>query len=152
MFLGYPGGVKHPPPPNRNFREEILRENLGRLGALAVVGSAINLAVLLATPADGWVTPTSVTRIAWMGAAFVCVLATTALKRTRELPPVATWVVTGGAALSLLFSAMLTTLVSPSTGFSYVLVINLLLTGMFLTFPPGQLLLLTRQFDSRFLI
>lgn len=120
------------------LRKVLLVENARRLRTIGVIGSLVNVFIIVHTGVDGLVSPVNLIRIAWIIAALVyAVLASLGIQGPEPQP----WlrpIFLGAATLSLVFSALVTAATSSSAGYTFVLIVNILLTATVLTMHPQE--------------
>jgi len=120
-----------------NFKNEMLIENIGRLKIIAVVGSLVNLTIILLSLGNQGMakllTSEIIFRLLWImvAVAYFMLVGKPQIEEIKIKHKVLFW---GAATLSLIFSGIITAVYSAGRGYIYLYIINVLLTGSFLYF------------------
>lgn len=124
---------------NRGFIQHLLYENIKRLKIIGIVGFCINTIIIsTSTLRDGigyLGTLDCLYRMLWMIATLIYIVGVGPSKDENALGLRQKVFFYGAATLSLIFSALLTATTATAQGFTYLYIINVLLTASFLILP-----------------
>ena len=128
------------------FSKRILIENIKRLRAIAVFGGFINLIIMGTVFAysgpPSLLQPDMVIRGLWTLLCIVYIVLVGKPQKMEDVHRKHYLIFTGMAALSLLFSSLLSTYIFQVHGYSLVHVVNLLLTGSFIFLSVAELIII----------
>ncbi len=126
------------------FADWAMLENIRRLKLFGWVGSGINIFIIFAGMnaygAEEVSTLESRLRLMWIAASFIYIFAVGRPRHPEEIKPWRAGLFFFAAALSLLFSMLITVTYSADKGYTFLFIINVLLTCTFLYFTFVQVL------------
>jgi diguanylate cyclase (GGDEF)-like protein len=128
------------------FRKWILIENIRRLKSIAVFGVLINLIIMGTVLAKSGLScllqPDMIIRGLWILLAIVYLVSVGNPREIEDIDRKHYPIFVGAAALSLLFSSLLSTYISMVHGYSLVHVINLMLIGCFIFLSVAEFIVI----------
>ena len=142
-------GKKQPPltlSENKNFKNELLIENIRNLKIIGVLGSSLNVIIIVAMYRmlgfdclELWDIRL---RLLWILASILYIVLVGRPNSPERLKPYQRYVFYFAAGLSLFFSSAITGLTSLTTGYTFLFIINCMLTAAFLYLSFIEVLLL----------
>jgi len=144
------------------YRNWAMFENIRRLKLFAWVGSSINIAIILLGAnvygAGDFATLESIFRFLWVIASLTFILCVGKVKNPDAVKEPSRWLFFVAASLSLVFSMLITVTYDSDQGYTFLFIINILLTStlLYLTFfeifcvvAPSFVIFFIAIFDSR---
>jgi diguanylate cyclase (GGDEF)-like protein len=126
---------QHDPSMKKEFKNKLLFENIFRLKVVALVGSLVNAMIvfIFMKQADfhGEMSTDSIVRLFWIAASLAYVLLIGHPRSREQLNIRHRIIFFGAAALSLMFSGILTGVSTAHSGYTFVYIINCMITGSF---------------------
>lgn len=128
-----------------DIRNQILFENIRRLKVIGVLGSFINVVIiginyrLMGT--EGLITMDSILRLFWIAASVGYILGVGRPTSYAGLTNKHRTLFFGAAGLSLFFASLITSILSVDNGYTFLYIINCMLTASFLYLSFVQILL-----------
>ena len=133
------------PEEGRAYGRWVLFENIRRLKLFGWIGSLVNLAVILVGVNAYGMTELSTSeyllRFFWIVASFVYILLVGSPKEPESIDERKKWLFYTAAALSLVLSMLITVTYTAANGYTFLFIVNMLLTGTFLYMSTGVLFL-----------
>lgn len=123
-----------------DLRARVTRENVTKLAVVAVVGSLLNAWIgWLEVRSTGEFGVNPLIRVWWIGASFAYLSVITVMRRLRIDGPWTRATFLGAAGLSLFCSALIAGHAPPETGYTFIFIINILLTAALFTLDPFEI-------------
>lgn len=129
----------------REYKNKLLFENIRRLKYVALAGSSVNALILIiylgSNGLDRIFSAESVLRLAWIAASVAYIFMIGRPKNHETLNIRHRIVFFGAASLSLLFSGVIMSLLFVNTGYTFIYIVNCMITGSFLYFSFFEILI-----------
>ena len=132
------------PEDHRTFKDQLLIENIRSLKIIGVIGSAVNVVIISAlfnlqgvACFEFWDTRL---RLLWILASILYIVSVGRPNSTQAIKPYQRHIFFFAAGLSLFFSAAITGLTSLTTGYTFLFIINCMLTAAFLYLSLAEII------------
>lgn len=132
------------PEEHRTFKDQLLIENIRSLKIIGVIGSAVNVVIIAAVFKMQGMTCFELLdtrlRLLWILASLLYIVSVGRPNNSQAIKPYQRYIFFFAAGLSLFFSAAITGLTSLTTGYTFLFIINCMLTAAFLYLSLAEII------------